>query len=170
MVARLPRCVPGDPPRATETTHQRARTTAVLQRSARGGAGAGLDSWATHSTTAPRGHNQTATLLQDPRVDADKNRAREPLIRGRQGRAMFFRIMLARAVRSPGLFQGRMCPDVRTFPVFKPPAAPLHHPQHFWQKRIRAQLALPFLAVYKTFNSKQMGATCNKQGFLVLLT
>jgi hypothetical protein len=101
-------------------------------------------------------------------VDADKNRAREALIRGRQGRALCFHIMRCRDVRSPGLLQGRMFPDVRTFPVFKPTAAHLHHPQHFWQERIRAQLALPFLAVYRTFNSKQMGATCNKQGFLVL--
>ena len=123
---------------------------AALPRSARGGAGAVLDSRATRRTTAPRGHNQTATLLQDPRVDADKNSAGEALIRGRQGRALFFRIMLGRAVRSPGLLQGRMCPDVRTFPVFKPTAAHLHHPQHFWQKRIRAQLALLFLAVYIT--------------------
>ena len=32
------------------------------------------------------------------------------------------------------------------------------------------ELSSPFLAVYRTFNSKQMGATLNKQDFLVLLT
>jgi hypothetical protein len=102
-------------------------------------------------------------------VDADKNRAREPLIRGRQGRALLFRIMLGRAVRSPGLFQGVYVQMFALF-LFSGHPPPQHHPQHFWQKRIRAQLALSFLAAYRTFNSKQMGATCNKQGFLVLLT
>ena len=146
-MAMLPRCAPGDPPRPTERTLQRAGIFDALQWIARDEAGSVLDSRATHSTTASRGRRQTATSLRGPREDAERNRADVVLFRGRQGRALCFHIMRGRAVRSPGLLQGRMCPDVRTFPVFNPPAAQLHHPKHCWQKRIRAQLALLFLAV-----------------------
>ena len=111
---------------ATHREQLKPRTSELEQRlrfNARLEAGSAL-AWTAGLLTA---HNQTATLLQDPRVDADKYRAREPLIRGRQGRALFFRIMLGRAVRSPGLFQGRMCPDDRSFSFSShppPPASP----------------------------------------------
>ena len=169
-MAMLPRCAPGDPPRPTERTLQRAGIFDALQWMARDEAGSVLDSRATHSTTASRGRRQTATSLRGPREDAERNRAAVVLIWGRLGWARCLQSLCARAVCSPGLLEGRMCQHFRTFHVFNTPASPLHHPQHFWQKRIRAQLSLPFLAVYRTFNSKQMGATCHKQGFLVLLT
>ena len=81
LMAKLPRRVPGDPPKETETTHKRARTVAAFQRSVRGKAGVVSDSRTTRSTTALRVRGQTATSLRDLREDAERNRAEEALIR-----------------------------------------------------------------------------------------